>query len=288
MDFAQSDFIANYETAYQQMFYVKYQATGRLRNTTRLIRGIVGSSFEIPTADQLQMQEYSAMNADIARQSLPTTATTLNFKNWVEKTSVSDFEQINLHASILQMHAEIHAKSVARREDQVILDACTTGAGAGGAKVVEVGTSNLTVEKLREAFGLLSKDEVEDNDMYCVIGWNQHQKLMGETEYSSSIFNAAKPLVNPNIAGMAAGMFLGFTIIILGDRTEGGLPKVGNVRDNYIFAKQAITTGYRMDPTTRMAPDESNARVNMLSKASFGSVVNDLRGLVTIKCDESA
>ena len=286
MSYSQSDFIANFETAYQQMFYVRYQAMGRLRNTTRVIRGIVGSSFQIPTADQLQMQEYSAMNSDIARQSLPTTETTLTFKNWVEKTSVSDFEQINLHASILQMHAEIHAKSVTRREDQVILDACQAGSLLPGAKSVAVGTSNLTVEKLREAFGLLSKDEVEDQDMYCVIGWDQHQSLMGETEYSSSIFNAAKPLVNPQMNGNASGVFLGFKIIILGDRVEGGLPLATNVRDCYVFAKNAVTTGYRMDPTTAMSPDQSNARVSMLSKGSFGSVVNDLRGLVTIKCIE--
>ena len=282
MALSQSDFVSTFSQMFADMFLLRYQAVGRLRGTVREMHGLVGDAYKLKYMDKIQMQKHGAYNADIPRTNVVTTAPSISFEDYELKTSIDEFEQLNFNADALRGFAMDHADALGRREDQFIIDALNTGA----TKQVVNGGVNLTVEKLREAYNLLAQDEVDGDEMYLIIHANQHESLMGQTEYTSSIFNAAKPLVNPGIAGMV-GKFLGFNLIVLGDRPEGGLPKVGNIRECFAFARNSTTLGYRKDPETRMIPVEHEARTETLSLLSAGAVVGDARGVVKVSCDES-
>lgn len=282
MALSQSDFVSTFSQMFADMFLLRYQAVGRLRGTVRELHGLVGDAYKLKYMDKIQMQKHGAFNADIPRTNVTTTAPSISFDDYELKTSIDEFEQLNFNADALRGFAMDHADAIGRREDQFIIDALSSGA----TKSVAAGGDNMTVEKLREAYKLLADDEVDGDEMYLIMGSDQHQSLMGETEYTSSIFNAAKPLVNPGIAGLV-GEFMGFNLIILGDRPEGGLPVASSVRECFAFAKNSTTLGYRMDPQTRMIPVEHEARTETLSLVSAGAVVGDARGVVKISCDES-
>lgn len=281
----QSDFVATFSQMFQDMFLIRYQAVGRLRGTVREMHGLVGDAYKLKYMDQIEMSQHGAFNADIPRTNVTTTAPTISFTDWDLKTSIDEFEQLNFNASALQGFAEVHADAIGRREDQFIIDALAAGVTAG--KSIADGGTNMTMEKLRTAYKLLADDEVDGQDMYLIMGSAQHDSLLGETEYSSALFNAAKPLVNPGLNGYV-GKFMGFNLIVLGNRPEGGLPVAGNIRDCFVYARTSTTMGYRKDPETRMIPEEWQARTVALSLLSAGATVGDDRGVVKISCDETA
>ena len=283
MALSQSDFVNTFSQMFSDMFLLRYQAVGRLRGTVREMHGLVGDAYKLKYMDQIQMQKHGAFNSNIPRTNVTTTAPSITFDDYELKTSIDEFEQLNFNADALRGFAMDHADAIGRREDQFVIDALETGA----TKSVAAGGTNLTIEKLRDAFSQLAKDEVDMDEMFLVIHSNQHDSLMGETEYTSSIFNAAKPLVNPGVVG-PVGRFMGFNLIVLGDRPEGGLPLSSNIRECFAFARNSTTLGYRKDPETRMIPVEWEARTETLSLMSAGAVVGDARGVVKISCDESA
>ncbi len=276
-----SDFTSIYSQAFADMFLLNYQGSSRLKGVVRELHGLVGSSYKLKYMDRVAMQEHGVFGADIPRTSVVTTAPEISFKDYQLKLVIDEFEQLNFNADALASYSQDHAKAIGRREDQMVIDAVV----AGATKSVAAAGANMSVEKLREARALLGRDEVDSDEIYIVMHWDQMDALLGQTEYTSSIFNMAKPLVDP--AGNN-GPFSGFKIIVIGDRPkEGGLPKTGDVRTCIAFAKEAVTLGYRMDPKVTMTPVPQNARVETLSLLSAGAVVGDARGTVKILCDEA-
>lgn len=282
---AQDDFANVYSNMYADFFIARYQAKGRLRGVVREMHGLVGASYVLKYIDQIMMSQHGAYNTPIPATNVTTTAPTITFANYQLKTSIDRFQQLNFNADAMKIEAIIHADALARMEDQTIINALNTGA----TKTVTDGGENLTVEKLRQAFYQLAIDEVDGSDMYLVVNASQHESIMGQTEYTSSIFNAAKPLVNPQIAGYN-GEFLGFKLIVIGNRPEGGLPYNSGtgIRSCFAFAADSTTIGYRMDPQTQMVPVNQDAHVDLLSLMSLGAVVGDPRGVVKINCLETA
>lgn len=289
MALSQSDFVAAYSQMFAAMFRARYQEVGGvLRGKVRELHGLRGDAYKSKLIDKIQMKKHGAFNADIARSNVTVTAPTMSFENYELKTSVDEFEQLDFNADGLRAQAEVHADALTRREDQFLIDAMVSGA----TKSVAAGGSNMTLEKLKGAYKELVKDGVRGDKMYVLMHVNNFDSLLGETEFASSIFNTAKPLVNPAFGGMV-GTYMGFDLIVVGDYgtdQEGnamGLPVASNIRDCFAFAHNALVAGYRKDPTTRMVPIEQDARTEVLSLLSMGAMVEDARGVVKIECDES-
>lgn len=282
MALAQSQYTNAYSQMFADMFLQRYQAAGKLRGTVRELHGLVGDSYKLKFMDRGSMVEHTATGGDIPSGTTTVTAPSITFKDFEMKDTVGRFDQLNFNASALPGLAEKHAKAIARREDQFIIDACND---SGTTKLVSASGENLTVAKLRDARRLIGLDEI-DEDLFLLVHWNNLESLLSETEYTSSIFNDAKPLVDP---GGKDGPFSGFKIIPLGNRPgEGGLPIDGsNIRSCFVYAASAITMGYRLDPETQMVPVPQNLRTEVVSAISAGAVAGDNRGVVKISCEES-
>jgi len=278
---AQTDFTNAYSQMFADMFRLRYQAAGRLRGTVEELHGLVGDAYKFKFMDQVAMQQHGAYGSDIPSSSVTVTAPTISFLDYELKLSIDEFDQLNFNASALQGYAQTHAKALGRREDQFIIDALASGT----TQQVAAGGTNMTVEKLRDARAQLGANEADEGDLYCVMHWNNMESLLGQTEYTSSLFNMAKPLVDPQGDD---GPFAGFKIIVIGTRAnEGGLPLNAGIRSTFAFNKSSAALGYRMDPQTRMVPIEWQARTETLSLMSAGAVVTDANGSVEILCDES-
>ena len=278
---AQSDFTSAYSQMFADMFRLQYQAGSRLRGTVMELHGLVGDAYKFKYMNQVAMQQHGAYGADIPARAGTVTAPSISFEDYDLKLSIDEFDQLNFNASALQGYAQTHAKALGRREDQFIINALV----AGTTNQIASGGTNMSVEKLREARAILGQNEADEGDLYCVMHWLDMEALLAQTEYTSSLFNMAKPLVDPQ---GDEGPFAGFKIIAIGDRTlEGGLPLTAGVRSTFAFNKNAAAVGYRLDPQTRMVPIEWQARTETLSLMSAGAVVTDVKGSVEILCDES-
>lgn len=280
----QSDFINTYSQMFEDMFMLNYQAAGRLRGITREIHGVVGDAYKLKVIDEVSMTQAGSQGSNIPRTNVTTTAPTITFADYQLKLTIGEFDQLNFNASALEAYSRSHARALGRREDQFVIDAGTDAAVV--TQSVATNNLNLTTEKLRETRALLGANEADSEEMYLICHWNNMESLLQETEYTSAMFNMAKPLVNPDPNG--EDPFVGFKIIVLGNRAgEGGLPLDGSgVRTCFAFSRDAITLAYRMDPTTRMVPVPQDARIETLSLLSAGAVVGMPKGAVRVLCQE--
>lgn len=274
-------FVNVYSQMFEDMFMLNFQASGRLRGTTRELHGLVGDAFKMKYGASVSMDQHGAYNADIPIKNQTVSAPTITFEDYELKLAIDQFEQLNFNADALNLYARSHAKAIGRRVDQFIIDAVV----AGATKSVAVGTTNLTFAKLREARALLGQDEV-DGVLHIAAHWNNIESLLNETKVTSTDFVTQKVINGGTMDGQT---YLGFIFHQLGDRAdEGGLPKSGDDRTVIAWSEDAITLGFRMDPKVTMTDVPENLRVETLSSMSAGAKVGDANGVVSIICDETA
>jgi len=150
--------------------------------------------------------------------------------------------------------------------------------------VVTSGTatsSNLNIGKMIAAKKALDAKNVPSEDRAMVIHANNVAGLLGDERAISNDY-AIKALLNGEITAL-----LGFKIVVLGDRSEGGLTLATNDRTVWAFHKSAIGLAEGMAASTEInyVPEKTSFLVN--SKFSANAVAIDDEGIVDITCDES-
>ena len=181
---------------------------------------------------------------------------------------------------------QVVGKAVARRADQLVINAL---AGAGVAAANQVGTniggsgSNLNIEKLIAAKKTLDTQNVPMEDRFMLVHAANLAGLLAETEVTSSDFNTVKALVQGQL-----DTFLGFKIITIGDRDEGGLVGGGSGQTRKVWAwhKSAVgmAEGMGIKSEINYIPEKTSWLV--ASMFSAGAVAIDNTGVVEITCTE--
>ncbi len=266
-------------------FENEYQANkGQIPMSVMNVRGVVGDVYHAKLAGEIIMHDRGAFQSDIPPSDVTYNDIQLTFKNKTALVPSDIFEQAEVNASERQNLARSSAMSIARQEDQIVID---DGLVAGfGNTVAAVGT-NLNVNKMREAQAILNRNNVPMNDRFATIHANSLQALLGETEVTSSDFNTVKALVQGEI-----DTFLGFKFIILGNRTEGGLPVAANIRDTFFYQKSALMAAYGVldqggNPGVTIDWDPRSQSYLVIPKLRMGSKTIQGDGIVKVLCDEA-
>ncbi len=156
----------------------------------------------------------------------------------------------------------------------------TNTAFATATQQVAVGTSGLTVAKLRSAREiLLSNDvDVEVDPLFIAVTAKQLDDLLGTTEVTSSDYNTVKALVQGQI-----DTFLGFKFI----HTELLGVNGSNNRRVIAWAKSGLHLGMWNDVNTRIdqRSDKSYA-TQVYVKGTFGATRTEEKKVVEILCAE--
>lgn len=156
----------------------------------------------------------------------------------------------------------------------------TNTAFSTATQQVAVGTSGLTVAKLRSAREiLLSNDvDVEVDPLFIAVTAKQLDDLLGTTEVTSSDYNTVKALVQGQI-----DTFLGFKFI----HTELLGVDGSNNRRVIAWAKSGLHLGMWNDVNTRIdqRADKSYA-TQVYVKGTFGATRTEEKKVVEILCDE--
>lgn len=270
-------------SSFDDMVKQGYQGVGLLRPTVRVKTGVVGSTHQFPRMGKgtatLRIPQTDVVPMNVVPVVRP--ATLLDY-NAAEYTDIFDQQKVNFDEQ--KALAFVIASAIGRREDQEILDrldaastSLTVATGVGGA------ATNLNTAKFRDASKQLTAGGVPMSDRFAVIHANNLYGLLGDTTATSADFNSIRALVDGNI-----GSWVGFKVITMDDRDEGGLP-LPSTRTNYFYhggamGSMGLAVGVDFRTEINYIPEKTSWLANGLWSA--GAIDIDVNGIVEVSCTE--
>ena len=199
------------------------------------------------------------------------------------QSHVSFFDRSELSSAV--------GNAIGRRMDQVVIDALDSATSVAVANTVaEDGSSgsasDMNTGKIRAAKAALDANNVPADNRCLLMHANSLEALLAQTSATSADFNSVRSLVDGSLR-----TWLGFSIVMLGDRDEGGLTKDGsNDRLAYAFHKDALGMGVSMNQKTEINYIADKTSFLVSSMFGAGAVAIDdgsAGGIVAITSRES-
>jgi len=202
------------------------------------------------------VNQIGAVNAQLktTRHSDTPLIETPHDKRWVYPSDyewadlIDDQDKLRIIADPTSPYAINGAMALGRAMDDVIIAAATGTAKTGedgtvstafpAAQTASTTAGGLTIAKLREAMQLLiaAEVDVDNEELYCAIGAQQHDDLLGQTQAISLDFTTKPVLVDGRIKS-----FMGFNFI-----DSQRLALSGTDRTAVCWAKSGLHLGYGM------------------------------------------
>lgn len=254
-----------------------YAGAGILRGTVRYKSGVVGSTHRFPKMGK-GTATRRVPQTNVVPMNISHTKETATLTDWnaPEYTDIFDQQKVNYDERAELAH--VIAGAIGRREDQLILDALDAASTTLTVNT-DIGAtdSGLNTAKCRRARRLLNQGGVPKMDRTLVISSVGMEQLLGDSDASTVDKNTIKALVDGEIS-----RWLGFDIIEMEDRDEGGLPVASSVRTSYAYHKAACGLAVGIDFRTEVnyIPNMTSWLANGLFTA--GSVAIDALGIVEI------
>lgn len=257
-----------------------YQAEAILRGTMRTRTGVQGNTVKFPKIGK-GVATVRVPQSDVTPLNVTYSQVTATMSDYIAAEYSDVFQQSHINFDERRELVEVVSKAIARRMDQICIDALnaasspsTVGTNIGGT------ASNMNVAKLRAAAKAMNENNVPSEGRYMLIHASQLDSLLSETETTSSDFATVKALVRGEISS-----FMGFNFIQIGDRDEGGLPKP-STRSCFAWHKDSMGYAESMAMKTEVnyVPEKTSFLVS--SMFSAGAVAIDDEGIVKISCTE--
>jgi len=271
----------NVSTAFVTLFESEvkqaYQGEALLRGTMRARSNVQGNTVKFPKIGK-GVASVRVPQTDVTPLNVTYSQVTLSLTDYIAAEYSDIFHQSHINFDERRELVEVVSKSIARRMDQICIDALD--AAASPSTVATSVGSNMNIEKLRAAAKALNENNVPSEDRYLLMHASQLDALLGETEITSADYAAVKALVRGEI-----NTFMGFNILTMGDRDEGGLPKP-STRTCYAWHKDSLGYAESMAQKTEVnyVPEKTSFLVS--SMFSAGAIAIDDEGIVQISCTE--
>jgi len=260
-----------------------YQGQRLLAGVTRERAGVEGSTVKFPKIGK-GSATIRVPQTDVTPLNVSYSQVTATMEDYIAAEYSDIFNQQKVNFNERQELVQVVSGAIARRMDQVVLDALAAASSPGTVSNDIGGTdSNLNIEKLREAKKILDQKNVPSEGRTMLIHANSLSALLGETEVTSADFASVKALVTGDV-----NTFMGFNFITFGDRDEGGLAIDGSSdRTIFAFHRDAIGMGIGMGQQSRVDYIPEKTSFLVASMFSAGAVAIDDEGIVKITCRES-
>jgi len=276
----------NVTTAFVDLFdsEVKqaYQAESLLRGTMRTRSGVAGNTVKFPTIGK-GVATLRVPQTDVTPLNVTYGQVTATMEDYIAAEYSDIFQQSHINFDERSELVQVVSKSIARRMDQIMIDAlnAATGTSTVATTVGPGGNTDMNIEKLRATAKALNEKNVPSEGRYLLMHATQLDSLLGEQEITSQDFAAVKALVQGEI-----NTFMGFNILTMGDRDEGGIPKP-STRTCFAWHKDSMGYAESMSQKTEVnyVPEKTSFLVS--SMFSAGSVAIDGEGIVKIACTEA-
>jgi hypothetical protein len=257
-----------------------YQAESVLRGTMRTRSGVAGNTVKFPTIGK-GVATIRVPQTDVTPLNVTYGQVTATMEDYIAAEYSDIFQQSHINFDERSELVQVVSKSIARRMDQIMIDAlnAATGTSTVATTVGGAGT-NMNIEKLRATAKALNEKNVPSEGRNLLMHASQLDAMLGETEITSQDFAAVKALVQGEV-----NTFMGFNILTMGDRDEGGIPKP-STRTCFAWHKDSMGYAESMAQKTEVnyVPEKTSFLVS--SMFSAGSVAIDGEGIVKISCTE--
>lgn len=257
-----------------------YQGEALLRGTMRSRTGVQGNTVKFPKIGK-GVATVRVPQTDVTPLNVTYSQVTATMTDYIAAEYSDIFHQSHVNFDERRELVQVVSKSIARRMDQICIDALNAAASPSTvATSVGGAASNMNIEKLRAAAKALNDNNVPSEGRYLLMHSSQLDALLGETETTSSDFATVKALVRGEI-----GAFMGFNIITMGDRDEGGVPKPST---RSCFAWHQDSVGYAESMSQKSEVNYIPEKTSFLVSSMFsaGAVAIDDEGIVKISCTE--
>jgi len=275
---------ANEQASFDSRVKAAYELGGLLRSTVEIADNIVGSTHRFHLMGK-GLATKRIDQTDVVPMNIVHGNATATLEDWNAAEYTGIFNQQKVPYKEQDKLATVIANAIGRREDQLILDALdaaattlTVATSVGGA------ATGLNTAKMRRAAMLMNRAGVPrmKGERTFVISAEGLENLLGDPDANTIDKNNIKTLYDGEISH-----WLGFEIVVMEDRAEGGLPKVGNIRTNFAYHRPAIglAVGINMRTEVNYIPVKTSYLANGIFSA--GAVAIDPTGIVEIETTEA-
>ena len=228
---------------------------------------------------------------EVTPMSLSYSLVTATMTDYIASEYSDIFNQSHVSFSDRSELSSAVGNAIGRRMDQVVIDALDSATSVAVANTVaEDGSSgsasDMNTGKIRAAKAALDANNVPADNRVLLMHANSLEALLGQTSATSADFNSVRALVDGSL-----NQWLGFSIVMLGDRDEGGLTKDGsNDRLAYAFHRDALGMGVSMNQKTEINYIADKTSFLVSSMFGAGAVAIDdgsAGGIVKITSRES-
>jgi len=262
--------------------HAEFQSRGfKTRDAIRIRNNVVGETVQFPKSGE-GLAQQKAIQADVVPMNVTYTPITVNLQDWHASDYSDIFAQQEVNFDEKMELVRTSAMSIGRRMDQMTIDALDA---SGTVNTIVDGGTNFTYAKVRDAISQLHQNNAGDNGIYALISAEAEKKLLDEEKLTSSDFVNSRVIENGGLSGLKLA---GVNWRVLGNMTEGGLTKVGNIRSCYMWDKMSVGMGIGIDFRTEInyVPEKLSYLVSSLFKAN--AVAIDATGIIKIDIDETA
>jgi len=267
----------------------EYQGTKSLRETVTVRTGVTGESYKFTRMGK-GLANQKATQADVTPMDITHGRQTADLENWNAPEYTDIFDQAEVNFDEKSELAMTIAKAIGRREDQLVIDAmaavtfvATNDEDPDTGRVFDNSASaNFSLDLVRSAAGHLDDIEADEMDRHIVLRALALQKLLEDTEVTSSDYNTVKALVNGTL-----DTYMGFKFHKIGTRKEGGLPGAAADRVAFAYHKSAVglAIGIDMKTTIDWVAQKTSWLANGIFKA--GAVAREPQGVVKLQYNET-
>lgn len=251
-----------------------FQTSGKLRGSVRLRTGVVGDTYNFRTMGK-GLANQKASQTDVTPMDIAHAKVAATLQNWVagEYTDVFDAQEVNFDER--RELAETIAGAMGRRADQLILDALSAGT------TISHGSAGMTVAKITSAAKTLNDNGVPSSDRILLTSAEGIADLMAVEQVTSSDYSTLRALMSGEI-----NTYMGFQVMMMETRAEGGLAKASTTRDCFAFHKSSIGCAIGLDISTEVNYIPEKTSWLSLGKYKAGAVTIDNTGIVKIEITE--
>lgn len=261
-----------------------YANAGLIRKAVRVKTGVVGYQHRFPKMGK-GIATPRIPQTDVVPMNIAHTNATATLTDWNAPEYTDIFNQQKVNYSEREQLAQIIAGAIGRREDQLIINALDSATLAAGNQIDENtgGTdTNLNTAKMRAAKRVLDVQGAPMGERWAIIHANCLFGLLGDSDATTFDRNAIKALVDGEIT-----KWLGFNIISIEDRSEGGLPYASNEYECYFFhggsmGSVGLAVGIDFKTEVNYIAEKTSWLANGLYCA--GAIDIDVNGIVEVEC----
>lgn len=267
-------------TLFDQEVKQAYQGEALLRGTMRSRSNVQGNTVKFPKIGK-GVAQVRVPQTDVTPLNVTYSQVTATMSDYIASEYSDIFHQSHVNFDERRELVEVVSKAIARRMDQLCIDALNAAASPSTvATSVGGSATNMNVAKLRAAAKAMNEKNVPAEGRHLLMHASQLDSLLSETSVTSSDFATVKALVRGEVSS-----FMGFNIITMGDRDEGGIPKP-STRSCFAWHKDSMGYAESMAQKSEVnyVPEKTSFLVS--SMFSAGSVAIDDDGIVKISCTE--